>query len=253
MKQISDFKLVDKQDYGTSAWLRLQSEKPLPEICPGQFVEVRVDKSPKTYLRRPISIHNVDEESRSIELLVAKVGEGSTTLANQTVGSLVNMVLPLGNGFTLPDAGDEVLLVGGGLGIAPMLYFAKALKMKGFEPALLLGGKSQNNLIRLDEFSRYGVTFVTTEDGSMGEKGFVTQHSIWRDKTFSKVYVCGPKPMMKAVAALTKENGIWCEVSLENMMACGLGACLCCVENMVDGNICVCKEGPVFNTRRLKW
>ena len=105
----------------------------------------------------------------------------------------------------------------------------------------------------MDEYGRWGATFVTTEDGSLGEKGFVTQHSIWRDKQFDKVYVCGPKPMMKAVAKLTKEHGIWCEVSLENMMACGLGACLCCVEDTVDGNVCVCKEGPVFNTRRLKW
>ena len=212
-----------------------------------------VDGSPKTYLRRPISIHDVDAENRCIELLVAKVGEGSTTLTMSPIGATVNLVLPLGNGFTYPEKGEEVLLVGGGVGIALMLYFAKMLKMKGFEPALLLGGKTENNLMRLDEYRRWGATFVTTEDGSMGEKGFVTQHSIWSDKTFDKVYVCGPKPMMKAVCAVTKENNIWCEVSLENMMACGLGACLCCVEKTVEGNICVCKEGPVFNTRRLLW
>lgn len=253
MKQITDFKLIEKQDYGNVSWLKLQSESDLPAILPGQFVEVRVDGSPKTYLRRPISIHDVDAENRCIELLVAKVGEGSTTLTMSPIGATVNLVLPLGNGFTYPEKGEEVLLVGGGVGIAPMLYFAKMLKMKGFEPALLLGGKTENNLMRLDEYRRWGATFVTTEDGSMGEKGFVTQHSIWSDKTFDKVYVCGPKPMMKAVFAVTKENGIWCEVSLENMMACGLGACLCCVEKTVEGNTCVCKEGPVFNTRRLLW
>ena len=253
MKQITDFKLIEKQDYGNVSWLKLQSESDLPAILPGQFVEVRVDGSPKTYLRRPISIHDVDAENRCIELLVAKVGEGSTTLTMSPIGATVNLVLPLGNGFTYPEKGEEVLLVGGGVGIAPMLYFAKMLKMKGFEPALLLGGKTENNLMRLDEYRRWGATFVTTEDGSMGEKGFVTQHSIWSDKTFDKVYVCGPKPMMKAVFAVTKENSIWCEVSLENMMACGLGACLCCVEKTVEGNTCVCKEGPVFNTRRLLW
>lgn len=253
MKQITDFKLIEKQDYGNVSWLKLHSESDLPAILPGQFVEVRVDGSPKTYLRRPISIHDVDAENRCIELLVAKVGEGSTTLTMLPIGATVNLVLPLGNGFTYPEKGEEVLLVGGGVGIAPMLYFAKMLKMKGFEPALLLGGKTEKNLMRLDEYRRWGATFVTTEDGSMGEKGFVTQHSIWSDKTFDKVYVCGPKPMMKAVFAVTKENGIWCEVSLENMMACGLGACLCCVEKTVEGNTCVCKEGPVFNTRRLLW
>lgn len=253
MKQISNFKLIEKQDFGDAAWLKLQSERNLPEILPGQFAEVRIDGSPKTYLRRPISIHNVDAESRCVELLVAKVGEGSTTLTSLPVGSTVNMVLPLGNGYTLPEKGEEVLLVGGGVGIAPMLYFAKVLKMKGFEPAVLMGWKTGNNVIRFDEYARWGATFVTTEDGSAGEKGFVTQHSIWNDKVFDKVYVCGPKPMMKAVAKLTAEKGICCEVSLENMMACGLGACLCCVEDTVDGNVCVCKEGPVFNTRRLKW
>lgn len=253
MKQISDFKLIEKQDYGNAAWLKLQSNGALPTILPGQFVEVRVDGSPKTYLRRPISIHDVDAERHCIELLVAKVGEGSTLLTALPIGSAVNMVLPLGNGFTMPDKTEEVLLVGGGVGIAPMLYFAKVLKMNGFEPSLLMGGRTPANLMRLEEYGRWSATFVTTEDGSMGEKGFVTQHSIWNDKSFDKVYVCGPKPMMKAVAKLTAEKDIWCEVSLENMMACGLGACLCCVEDTADGNVCVCKEGPVFNTRRLKW
>ena len=78
-------------------------------------------------------------------------------------------------------------------------------------------------------------------------------HSVWRNQDFDKIYVCGPKPMMKAVAKLADEKGIWCEVSLENLMACGLGACLCCVEDTIDGHVCVCKEGPVFNIRRLKW
>ena len=252
-KQIADFKLVEKQDFGRSVLLRLRSDQPLPAIQPGQFVQVRVDDSPSTYLRRPISIHDVDFQQNEISLLVQQVGEGTRHLAQAKEGDVINMVFPLGKGFTCPEVGEKVLLVGGGIGIAPLFYFAKVLKEKGMKPTSLLGGKTATDLLRLSDYQQLGETFVTTEDGSLGEKGFVTQHSIWQNKQFGKIYVCGPKPMMKAVAKLADEKSIWCEVSLENLMACGLGACLCCVEDTIDGNVCVCKEGPVFNTRRLKW
>ena len=253
MKQIADFTLVEKQDFGRSVMLRLRSEKPLPEIVPGQFVQVRVDGSPSTYLRRPISIHDVDFNQNGITLLVQQVGEGTRHLAQAEEGTYINMVFPLGNGFSLPEKGEKVLLVGGGIGIAPLYYFAKVLNGKGINPTLLLGGNTETDLLRLTDYQQFGETFVTTEDGSLGEKGFVTQHSMLQQNRFDKIYVCGPKPMMKAVAKLAAEKNVWCEVSLENLMACGLGACLCCVEDTVDGHVCVCKEGPVFNTRRLKW
>ena len=252
-KQIADFTLVEKRDYGRSVLLRLQAEQTLPEIEPGQFVQVRVDGSPSTYLRRPISIHDVDFGHNEITLLVQQIGEGTRHLASANKGDTINMVLPLGNGFTLPEKEEKALLVGGGIGIAPLYYFAKVLNAKGVRPTLLLGGKSESDLIRLADYQDLGETFVTTEDGSLGEKGFVTQHSVWQKQSFDKIYVCGPKPMMKAVAKLAAEKKVWCEVSLENLMACGLGACLCCVEDTTDGHVCVCKEGPVFNTRRLKW
>lgn len=252
-KQITDFILVEKQDYGRSVLLKLRSERPLPDMVPGQFVQVRVDGSPATYLRRPISIHDVDTQSNIISLLVQQVGEGTRRLASAIIGDTLNIILPLGNGFSFPEKGERCLLVGGGIGIAPLYYFAKVLNSRGIMPSLLLGGKTKADLIRLDDYRILGDTFVTTEDGSLGEKGFVTMHSIWNDCLFDKIYVCGPKPMMKAVAKQAKEKDIWCEVSLENLMACGLGACLCCVEDTIDGHVCVCKEGPVFNTRRLKW
>jgi len=252
-KQIADFKVVEKQDYGRSVLLRLQAEQALPNIKPGQFVQVRVDGSPSTYLRRPISIHDVDFAKNEISLLVQQVGEGTRHLAAVENGDNINMVLPLGNGFTLPEKEERCLLVGGGIGIAPLYYFAKMLNEKDIRPTLLLGGKSEIDLLRLAHYQQLGETFVTTEDGSLGEKGFVTQHSVWQKQSFDKIYVCGPKPMMKAVAKLAAEKGVWCEVSLENLMACGLGACLCCVEDTIDGHVCVCKEGPLFNTRRLKW
>lgn len=253
MKQVTDFILVEKRDYGRSVLLRLRAEHALPDIVPGQFVQVRVDGSPSTYLRRPISIHDVDFGKNEIILLVQQVGDGTRHLAAAKEGDIINVVLPLGNGFTLPEKGEMCLLVGGGIGIAPLYFFAKVLGKKGIQPVLLLGGKTETDLIRLADYQQFGDVFVTTEDGSLGEKGFVTMHSVWTERQFGKIYVCGPKPMMKAVAKLAAEKDAWCEVSLENLMACGLGACLCCVEDTVDGHICVCKEGPVFNTRRLKW
>lgn len=250
MKQIADFTLVGKECYGTSVLLRLRDEQPLPEIVPGQFVQVRVDDSPSTYLRRPISIHDVDPANNMISLLVQMVGEGTRHLGAANVGDQLNLVLPLGNGYTLPSASDKVLLVGGGIGIAPLYYLAKCMDA---QPTFLLGGKKTSDLVRLDAYSSIGETLITTEDGSLGEKGMVTMHSVWQQRQFDKIYVCGPKRMMMAVADIARANNVWCEVSLEHMMACGLGACLCCVEDTVEGNLCVCKEGPVFNTRRLKW
>ena len=252
-KQITDFTLVGKQTYSRSVLLTLRSDHSLPDIVAGQFVQVLVDDSPQTFLRRPISIHDVDSLHNEISLLVQQVGEGTRHLAGVSKGGSINLVLPLGNGFTLPERGEKVALVGGGIGIAPLFYLAKVLKEKGVHPVLLLGGKSKSDLLRLADYQQLGETFVTTEDGSLGEKGFVTAHSVWAERQFDKIYVCGPKPMMKAMAKLAAEKDTWCEVSLENLMACGLGACLCCVEDTVDGHVCVCKEGPVFNTRRLKW
>lgn len=234
--------------------IKLGCGEGLPAMLPGQFVEVRVDDSPATFLRRPISINFVDEAKGELWLLVAMIGEGTRRLGRLQAGDTVNCLLPLGNGFTMPKgAQSKVLLVGGGVGIAPLLYFGKKIKDAGGEPTFLLGGRSAADMIELDEFKALGRVLVTTEDGSMGEKGFVTNHPALETEHFDQISTCGPKPMMVAVARYANRHGIECEVSLENMMACGLGACLCCVENTVEGNVCVCKEGPVLNIKKLKW
>ena len=250
MKKIIDFIIVEKQSFPRAALLKLKSATPLPDIRGGQFVNVRVDGCDKAYLRRPISIHDVDYQNNTIDLLIQEKHEGTKKLCSLPVGAKVNMVLPLGNGFTMPERGDNVLLVGGGIGIAPLYYFAKTI---GFKTNFLLGGRTKDDLMLLDRFRSVGDVFITTNDGSMGEKGFVTDHSLWNTMKINKIYACGPMPMMKAVAKMAREKGIWCEVSLENQMACGIGACLCCVENTKEGNLCVCKEGPVFNIERLLW
>ena len=231
--------------------LRLTDGQPLPEMAAGQFVEVRVDGSPSTFLRRPISIHFVDKVANELWLLVACVGEGTRRLAELKAGDTLNCVLPLGNGFS--TSCHKPLLVGGGVGVAPLLYLGAVLKQGGAEPTFLLGARTANDLLMLSEFEKFGRVCVTTEDGSMGEKGFVTNHSILREGCFDMIQCCGPTPMMKAVARYACEKGIACEVSLENLMACGVGACLCCVEKTTEGNLCVCKDGPVFNIKRLLW
>lgn len=235
--------------------MKLTHDKPLPEMLPGQFVEVRIDQTPTVFLRRPISICFVDRTANELWLLVATIGEGTRWLGSLQPGDTVNCVLPLGNGFgiSFPQGGTGgVLLIGGGVGVAPLLYLGAMLKEQDLEVTFLLGGRSAKDVLLLDEFKKYGRVCVTTEDGTLGEKGFVTNHSVLSDD-FDKIYTCGPTPMMKAVARYANEKGIDCEASLENMMACGLGACLCCVEKTTEGNLCVCKEGPVFNIKRLLW
>lgn len=234
--------------------LKLTDSEPLPEMLPGQFVEVKVEGSPKTFLRRPISINYVDKEKNQLWLLIQTVGEGTHKLAELKAGDKLNLVFPLGNGFSpMQKAGEKVLLVGGGVGVAPLLNYGKELKEAGAQPVFLLGARSKADLLEQELFKSIAPVYVTTENGSEGEKGFVTQHSLLESETFDRISVCGPKPMMVSVARYAKSKGIPCEVSLENMMACGLGACLCCVEKTVRGNVCVCKEGPVFPIEELTW
>lgn len=234
--------------------IKLTDEKPLPDMLPGQFVEVRVDDSPTTFLRRPISINFVDRTNNELWLLVAAIGDGTRRLSRLQQGDTLNCVLPLGNGFTMPRvASEKVLLVGGGVGVAPLLYFGQKIKEQGGEPTFLLGARTAADLLELDLFKAVGRVFVTTEDGSEGERGFVTNHSVLSQERFDQISTCGPKPMMMAVARYAKAENINCEVSLENKMACGVGACLCCVEKTTEGNVCVCKEGPVLNINKLSW
>jgi len=227
---------------------------PLPPMMPGQFAQLRVDGSKETFLRRPISINFVDAKQNQIWFLVQLVGAGSRALGRLKEGDTLNALLPLGNGFSMPISAEKKhLLVGGGVGTAPLLYLGAQMNLMGMRPTFLLGARTKDMLLQMEDFQRVGDVYVTTEDGSAGEKGFVTQHSILFKQHFDRISVCGPSPMMKAVAKFARANSVPCEVSLENMMACGLGACLCCVEKTVKGNVCVCTEGPVFDINELTW
>jgi dihydroorotate dehydrogenase electron transfer subunit len=253
-RHILDLELVESQPLNAQyVLMKFKDVKPLPLMQPGQFVQVRVDGSPSTYLRRPISVNFVEIDKNLLWLLIQKVGPGTNTLATSPIGSKINMILPLGSPFSQPETDKKVLLIGGGVGVAPLLMLGQQLSDRGVDVAFLLGARSAKDLLELDEISRYGQVHTTTEDGSFGEKGFVTQHSILNTNSFDRIYSCGPKPMMQAVANYAKKRNVECEVSLENTMACGIGSCLCCVEDTMDGHVCTCTEGPVFNIKKLKW
>lgn len=254
-KHILDLDVVSNEKLGDKHILmKLTSSSALPEMRPGQFAEVRVDDSSTTFLRRPISIHFVDLKKNELWLLIQLVGDGTRKLAMLKAGDSLNLVLPLGNGFSDPQPSQRsLLLVGGGVGVAPLLQLGNYLKQEGYQPTFLLGARSGKDLLQMEQFEKIGRVLVTTEDGSFGEKGFVTNHSVLVKETFDKIYSCGPTPMMKAVATFATQKGIDCEVSLENKMACGLGACLCCVTETKAGHKCVCSDGPVFNIKDLTW
>ncbi|MDR0430685.1 MAG: dihydroorotate dehydrogenase electron transfer subunit [Tannerellaceae bacterium] len=254
-KYMLDLKVTENRNLHASyCLLKLTSDKTLPDMFPGQFVQVLVNNMPTTFLRRPISINYIDKNTNELWLLIKKIGDGTQAIANHQPGDYVNLLLPLGNSFTLPATQEKKhLLIGGGVGTAPMLFMGAYLRESGFEPTFLLGARSKKDLMQLDVFQRFGTLYTTTEDGSHGETGFVINHSILTNNTFDRIYTCGPKPMMMAIAKYAAGRGISCEVSLENTMACGIGACLCCVENTTNGHTCVCTEGPVFNINKLTW
>lgn len=254
-KYILDLKVVENvRLHPAYCLLKLTADTLLPEMKPGQFVEVRVDGSSGTFLRRPISINYVDQQKNQLWLLIQLIGDGTRRMATYQAGDTMNLILPLGKGFSLPEKSEaRCLLIGGGVGTAPLLFMGEVLKQRGFEPEFLLGARSKSDLMQLDDFKRYGEVHITTEDGSMGEKGFVTNHTVLQGDPFDRIYTCGPKPMMVAVARYADSADTECEVSLENTMACGIGACLCCVENTKEGHVCVCTEGPVFNINQLTW
>lgn len=255
-KHIIDLQVVSVEALGERFVLLKCADPnaPLPPMMPGQFAQLRVDGSKETFLRRPISINFVDTKLNQIWFLVQLVGAGSRALGCLKEGDTLNALLPLGNGFSMPVSAEKKhLLVGGGVGTAPLLYLGAQMNLMGMRPTFLLGARTMDMLLQMEDFQRVGDVYVTTEDGSAGEKGFVTQHSILFKQHFDRISVCGPSPMMKAVAKFARANSVPCEVSLENMMACGLGACLCCVEKTVKGNVCVCTEGPVFDINELTW
>lgn len=222
--------------------------EPMPEMTAGQFVELRIPTS-GALLNRPISVF--DCHDGVLELLVKVVGTSTTALAQCRPGDALQAVAPLGRPFSME--GRRPLLLGGGVGIAPMYCLAKAYAARGIRAQLVYGERTTPPAALLDHLAEVADLHLCTDDGSAGFHGLVTAHPICSEGGFDIVQTCGPLPMMRAVASMAAAAGVECEVSLENKMACGLGACLCCVEDTTTGRRCVCSDGPVFNTKELTW
>lgn len=255
-KTVQDLLLIDNKQLNSDNFLlKLKSETPLSDIAPGQFVNVEIRKSTEIFLRRPFSILDVDYTNQTISLLVKILGRGSKVLTEYVPGDRLSVIFPLGKSFTKPNPDDKILLVGGGSGVAPMLFLAKTCGLPSSQVHLILGARSIADLVDISDYESMANFYYTTEDGSKGYKGYVTHHPLFTNEisSFTRIYTCGPDPMMKAIAQQAYTRNIFCEVSLENMMACGFGVCLCCVEDTKHGNQCVCTEGPVFNINDLKW
>lgn len=254
-KQIFDATIIGNQPLSerySKLTLRLPVHAAGMEVQPGQFVEIRVTDSPSTYLRRPISICDYDSTSRVMTLLIRRAGEGTNHICDHNEGSRLDILGPLGNGFSIPAQGSTALLAGGGIGVAPLMLLGKRMKEAGVTPRFLLAARTAPEILMPDDFAAVGNVSVSTDDGSAGEKGYAADNSAL-DRKYDLICTCGPKPMMAGIARKARENGSPCEVSLENLMACGLGACLCCVEPTLKGNLRACVEGPVFNTDMLLW
>jgi dihydroorotate dehydrogenase electron transfer subunit len=252
-KQVSDFSVQEVVHLSADTFvLIMKGTVPLVPVMPGQFAEVEVPGSPDVFLRRPLSMHGIDLEAGLLSFYIKIVGKGTKRLAELKPGERVSVIYPLGNHFTILPSG-RVLLVAGGTGVAPMLMLAQQLRIAGAEPVLLIGGRGASDIHISDAYTRVAEVFVTTEDGSTGVQGRVTDHPLLnQDFNFDRIYTCGPDPMMKALARIAREKGVKCEASLENTMACGFGACLCCVVKTTEGHKCVCTEGPVFDTNSLE-
>lgn len=208
----------------------------------GQFVQVKV--ADELTLRRPLGIAGTKNDV--ITIFFRAVGHGTDILSKKRVGDCLNILGALGNGFTPCDG--KLLLVGGGMGLAPLLCAAEK-----FDSDVLIGGRNSNEVnFWIDEFRPLVKNiFITTDDGSIGKKGFVTDLLPDIPRDYSAIYTCGPEIMMRGVAKFATDNNLPCEVSFERRMACGLGACLSCSIDTADGRRKVCKDGPVFDAKKV--
>ncbi|HPF43676.1 MAG TPA: dihydroorotate dehydrogenase electron transfer subunit [Syntrophomonadaceae bacterium] len=226
---------------------------------PGQFLQVKVNALNTPLLRRPISIYDVDKSLGSITLLYKVVGQGTEAMSRIRTKEYLDVMGPLGQGFNTSPPGRKILLIGGGVGIAPLVYLARVLKAKNYQVKVLHGADSRRNLVAFEKLREIGVDFLpATDDGSAGFKGLVTDLLATKLKAsqIDYIYTCGPDAMMKTVAAYANANQIPGQVSLEEHMACGVGACLGCARQLKSSDremVKICKDGPVFDIQAVEF
>jgi dihydroorotate dehydrogenase electron transfer subunit len=238
-------KLIGKDT--VSMWV----EMPVIKFDAGQFAMLECPGFP---LRRPFVI--ADSDKNSLRFIFKIKGKGTAFLSNLSAGTDIKVLAPLGNSFPAHNKKTVPLLLGGGVGIVTMLPLAKKLHSLGAEPRILLGADTKNSLALAEELEYYGEVALCTDDGSLGLKCNVVELA---GKYIKKrpgdyiIYACGPTPMLKSLSAFSKKEGLKCYVSIEEKMACGVGACVCCVVKTAEGMKRVCKDGPVFEAEYIKW
>ncbi len=235
--------------------IKLSSKKITKDAGPGQFVQIKVSDGTVPLLRRPFSFHKISKGS--FEVLYHVVGDGSRILSKRKKGEKLDIIGPLGNGFDI-QKGKIAVLIGGGCGVAPLYALEEEMKRQKIESHFFMGATTRSLLLCQSDFTKIGTKlYVSTDDGSSGSKSNVSALFSSRldllDKEKVIIYSCGPKPMLKAVASIAKEKNIACYLSLEEHMACGIGACLGCTVKTKNGNKRVCKDGPVFDAEELIW
>lgn len=231
---------------------------------PGQFVMIRIGDGCDPLLRRPFSIHRLiynEKGIQGIELLYKVVGKGTRKLTEYAAGNTLNMVGPLGRGFSIPDKIKNAVIVVGGIGIAPMLFLSSRLKEKNIaiqDCKIFVGGRSGDDLLCENEFYDMGFPVCnTTDDGSTGQKGLVTDafETALKRSHPDIIYACGPLPMLREVKRIAQQYAVACQLSIETIMACGMGACMGCAIESGDvsgGYVHACLNGPVFNANEIK-
>lgn len=234
-----------------SMWI--EAPQVAAEARPGQFVSVYT-KDPSKLLPRPISLCEIDQELGRLRIVYRVAGDGTREFSGYQAGDDITVLGPLGNGFPL-DSTKKAFLIGGGIGIPPMLELAKHLNC---EKQMVIGYRDSRLFLK-EEFEKYGSVYVATEDGSAGTKGNVLDAILAEGLDAEVIYACGPTPMLRALKAYAQEKGMECYISLEERMACGIGACLACVckskevdEHSHVHNKRICKDGPVFRAEEVE-
>ncbi len=247
-------KIISNKRFKDNYWhLEFESGLIARHALPGQFVNIKVNSGIDPLLRRPISIHGA--EGSRVRLFYEVLGPGTQILSSRKPGELLDVIGPLGNGF--PVLRQAPILAAGGMGVAPLVFLAERIKLK--KPLVLIGAKTKKQILCLQEFKALGCAVkIATDDGSAGFKGGVTEllGQVLRQAPGASrlaIYACGPGAMLKAVAGIACENNIDSQLSLEEHMACGIGACLGCVVPTKSGYKRVCKDGPVFSGKELTW
>lgn len=230
----------------------LRIDYPGINTVPGQFANIRIGPQTDPLLRRPFSIHN--QSGDTIEILFKAVGRG-TRLLKESTGGAVDLLAPLGRGFTLIESGS-VLLIGGGVGNAPLYYLASRLREKGNHITYLYGSKSSEFVYLKDRYDSLSDEFIlATDDGTDGRRGLITDFigEIIARRTFDIVYLCGPTAMMQKTVALLRDNPAPVEASIENYFGCGFGVCYGCSVETTEGLKRACIDGPVFDGKSIRW